>query len=353
MSIEARLQQITDRHAELTSLMSSGTLEGDKFVKISKEYAELEPVVTAIHEFQKAKAEITDLKEMLSDPEMAAIAKEELYELEGKLPKLEQAVKLALIPKEKTDSRNAILEIRAGTGGDEAALFAADLFNMYKGFAAANGWRVEVDSTSENDLGGYKEIICTISGNNVFSKMKYESGGHRVQRVPETESGGRIHTSAATVAVLPEAEEIDVVLRTEDLRIDTFRSQGAGGQHVNTTDSAIRITHIPTGIVAECQDGRSQHKNREKAMIVIRSRILEAEMEKAAAERAGNRKLQVGSGDRSERIRTYNFPQGRVTDHRIGLTLHSLNNVLSGAGLNEITDALISEDNASRLAEFE
>ncbi len=353
MSIDARLQQITDRHAELTSLMSSGELDSDKFVKISKEYAELEPVVKAIHQYQNARKEIADLKGMLSDPEMAAIAKDELYDLEGQLPALEQAVKLSLIPKEKTDSRNAILEIRAGTGGDEAALFAADLFNMYKGFASANGWRVEVDSTSENDLGGYKEIICTISGNNVFSKMKYESGGHRVQRVPETESGGRIHTSAATVAVLPEAEEIDVVLRTEDLRIDTFRSQGAGGQHVNTTDSAIRITHIPTGIVAECQDGRSQHKNREKAMIVIRSRILEAEMEKAATERAGDRKLQVGSGDRSQRIRTYNFPQGRVTDHRIGLTLHNLTGVLAGTGLTEITDALIQEDNASRLAEFD
>ena len=353
MSIEARLQQITDRHAELTSLMSSGELEGDKFVKVSKEYADLEPVVNAIHEFQNTKQEIADLKEMMSDPEMKDIATEELKVLEPKLPDLEQAVKVALIPKEKTDSRNAILEIRAGTGGDEAALFAADLFNMYKGFATANGWRVEVDSTSENDLGGYKEIICTISGNNVFSKMKYESGGHRVQRVPETESGGRIHTSAATVAVLPEAEEVDVEIRNEDLRIDTFRSQGAGGQHVNTTDSAVRIVHIPTGIVSECQDGRSQHKNREKAMSMLRSRILEAEMEKAAAERAGERKLQVGSGDRSQRIRTYNFPQGRVTDHRIGLTLHNLNGVLAGEGLNEITDALIAEDNASRLAEFE
>lgn len=353
MSIEARLQQITDRHAELTSLMSSGELEGDKFVKVSKEYSDLEPVVQAIREYQNAKSEVADLKEMLADPEMKDMAKEELQAIELKLPELEQAVKIALIPKEKTDSRNAILEIRAGTGGDEAALFAADLFNMYKGFAALNGWRVEVDSTSENDLGGYKEIICTISGNNVFSKMKYESGGHRVQRVPETESGGRIHTSAATVAVLPEAEEIDVVLRTEDLRIDTFRSQGAGGQHVNTTDSAIRITHIPTGTVAECQDGRSQHKNREKAMSVLRSRILEAEMEKMAAERAGDRKLQVGSGDRSQRIRTYNFPQGRVTDHRIGLTLHNLTGVLAGTGLSEITDTLISEDNAARLAEFE
>ncbi len=353
MSIEARLQQITDRHAELTSLMSSGELEGDKFVKISKEYADLEPIVQVIHEYQKAKAEAADLQEMLSDPEMKAMAKEELDAIEAKLPELEHAVKIALIPKEKTDSRNAILEIRAGTGGDEAALFAADLFNMYKGFASVNGWRIEVDSFSENDLGGYKEIICTISGNNVFSKMKYESGGHRVQRVPETESGGRIHTSAATVAVLPEAEEVDVDIKTEDLRIDTFRSQGAGGQHVNTTDSAVRITHIPTGVVAESQDGRSQHKNKEKAMSVLRSRILEAEMEKAAAERADDRKLQVGSGDRSQRIRTYNFPQGRVTDHRIGLTLHNLTGVLAGEGLNEITEALITEDNASRLAEFD
>ena len=353
MSIDSKLQQITDRHAELTSMMSSGELDSDKFVEVSKEYAELEPVVGAINDFTSVRQEIADLREMLADPEMAPIAKEELKALEPKLPVLEQAVKIALIPKEKTDSRNAILEIRAGTGGDEAALFASNLFTMYKGFAAANGWKVEVDSTSENDIGGYKEIICTISGNNVFSKMKYESGGHRVQRVPETESGGRIHTSAATVAVLPEAQDVDIDIKPDDLRIDTFRSQGAGGQHVNTTDSAVRITHIPTNTVVECQDGRSQHKNREKAMIVLKSRILENERLKADAERAGDRKLQVGSGDRSERIRTYNYPQGRVTDHRIGLTLHSLNAVLSGEGLGEITDTLIAEDNASRLAEFE
>jgi peptide chain release factor 1 len=353
MSIESRLQQITDRHAELTAMMSSGELDGDKFVEVSKEYSELEPVVEAINTFTSTRAEIADLKEMLSDPEMAEIAKEELKELEPKLPDLEQAVKVALIPKEKTDSRNAILEIRAGTGGDEAALFAANLFGMYKGFATANGWRVEVDSVSENDIGGYKEIVATISGNNVFSKMKYESGGHRVQRVPETESGGRIHTSAATVAVLPEAEDVDVDIRPEDLRIDTFRAQGAGGQHVNTTDSAVRVVHIPTGTVAECQDARSQHKNKAKALIMLKSRILEAQMEKAAAERAGDRKLQVGSGDRSERIRTYNYPQGRVTDHRIGLTLHRLDAVLSGEELGEITNNLIAEDNASRLAEFE
>lgn len=352
MSIESRLLQITDRHAELTSLLSSGTLEGDKFVKISKEFSELEPVVDAINAFQKARKEQADLQEMLADPEMKEMAAAELDILNTKLPALEQAVKIALIPKEKTDARNAILEIRAGTGGDEAALFAADLFNMYKGFAAQNGWRVEVDSMSENDLGGYKEIICTISGNNVFSKMKYESGGHRVQRVPVTESGGRIHTSAATVAVLPEAQDVDVNIRPEDLRIDTFRSQGAGGQHVNTTDSAVRVTHIPTGTVAECQDGRSQHKNKEKAMIMLKSRILENERLKAATERSADRKSQVGSGDRSERIRTYNFPQGRVSDHRINLTLHKLDAVLSGEALGEITEALIAEDNAAKLADF-
>lgn len=353
MSIESRLQQITDRHAELTSLLSSGELVGEKFVQTSKEYAELEPVVEAIRAYESAKREKIDLESMLSDPEMKAMAAEELYALNSKLPDLEQAVKLALIPKEATDSRNAILEIRAGTGGDEAALFASDLFNMYKGFAAQNGWKIEIDNTSENDLGGYKEIIATISGSNVFAKMKYESGGHRVQRVPVTESGGRIHTSAATVAVLPEAHDVDVDIRAEDLRIDTFRSQGAGGQHVNTTDSAIRITHIPTGTVVECQDGRSQHKNREKAMIVLKSRILENERQKAADERSADRKLQVGSGDRSERIRTYNFPQGRVSDHRINLTLHKLDAVLSGEALNEIIDTLISEDNAAKLADFD
>jgi peptide chain release factor 1 len=353
MSLESRLQQITDRHAELTSLMSSGELEGDKFVEISKEYSDLEPVVAAINAFTSAKQEKADLEGMLSDPEMKEIAAEELKEINAKLPDLEQAVKIALIPKEKTDARNAILEIRAGTGGDEAALFAADLFNMYKGYAAKNGWRVEVDSLSENDIGGYKEIIATISGNNVFAKMKFESGGHRVQRIPTTESGGRIHTSAATVAVLPEAQDVDIDIKPDDLRIDTFRSQGAGGQHVNTTDSAVRIVHIPTNTVVECQDGRSQHKNREKAMTILKSRILENERIKAEQERSADRKSQVGSGDRSERIRTYNFPQGRVSDHRINLTLHKLDAVLSGEALNEIVDAIITEDNAAKLADFD
>lgn len=353
MSLLARLQQIKDRHSELTSLMSSGQLEGEKYVEVSKEYSELEPVVEAVNAYEAAIQEQADLQSMLSDPEMKAIAAEELQILNEKVPDLEQAVKLALIPKEKTDARNAILEIRAGTGGDEAALFASDLFTMYKGFASIQGWRIEVDTMSENDLGGYKEIIATISGNNVFSKMKYESGGHRVQRVPVTESGGRIHTSAATVAVLPEAQDVDVNIKPEDLRIDTFRSQGAGGQHVNTTDSAVRIVHLPTNTVVECQDGRSQHKNREKAMTILKSRILENERLKAEAERSAERKGQVGSGDRSERIRTYNFPQGRVSDHRINLTLHKLDAVLSGEALGEITDALITEDNAAKLADFE
>jgi peptide chain release factor 1 len=353
MSLQARLQQITDRHAELTALMSSGELEGEKYVAVSKEYAELEPVVQAVNAYQDAKSEMADLETMLNDPEMKAIATEELQALKIRLPDLEQGVKLALIPKEKTDARNAILEIRAGTGGDEAALFASDLFVMYKGFAAKNGWRVEVDTASENDLGGYKEIIATISGNNVFSKMKFESGGHRVQRIPATESGGRIHTSAATVAVLPEAQDVDIDIKPDDLRIDTFRSQGAGGQHVNTTDSAVRVVHIPTNTVVECQDGRSQHKNREKAMTILKSRILENERQKEAAARSADRKSQVGSGDRSERVRTYNYPQGRVSDHRINMTLHKLDAVLSGESLNEIVDALIAEDNAAKLADFE
>lgn len=353
MSLTGRLQQITDRHAELASLLSSGNLSGDKFIDASREYAELEDVVAAINAFQQAEAEKADLEGLLSDPEMKTMAAEELRVLEGRLPQLEHQVKLALIPREKTDSRNAILEIRAGTGGDEAALFAADLFAMYKGYTTRQGWRIEVMEMSENDLGGYKEIIAMISGNNVFSKMKYESGGHRVQRVPVTESGGRIHTSAATVAVLPEAEDVDIDIRDEDLRIDTYRSQGSGGQHVNTTDSAVRITHIPTGTVVAMQDEKSQHKNKAKAMKILKSRILENERQKADAERAANRKSQVGSGDRSERIRTYNFPQGRVSDHRINLTLHKLDRVLSGEELGEIIDALITEDQAARLADFE
>ena len=352
MSFDAKIQSIRDRHNELAALMASGDLQGDDYVKAAQEYAELEPVVAAVTVYQEALAEQQDLSELLNDPDMKDMAAEELDALKKTLPELEKALQLALLPKDKADDANAILEIRAGTGGDEAALFAADLFAMYKGYAAANGWRVEVMEASENDLGGYKEIIAEITGKGVFAMLKFESGAHRVQRVPVTESGGRIHTSAATVAVMPEAEDLDIEVRDEDLRIDTYRSQGAGGQHVNTTDSAVRITHLPTGTVVAMQDEKSQHKNKAKAMKILKSRILDNERQKADAERAAERKSQVGSGDRSERIRTYNFPQGRVTDHRINLTLHNLSKILSGEDLGEIINALRAEDQAEQLAEL-
>lgn len=352
MSLLEKLATIKSRHEELAALMSAGNLSGDKFAKYSMEYAELDPVVEAINEYEAATTEIKEVEEMLKDPEMKEMATEEKYRLEKRIPELEQQIKLALIPKDEADSKNAILEIRAGTGGDEAALFAADLFTMYKGFAAKMGWKMEVMEASESDIGGYKEIIAQITGNSVFQHLKYESGVHRVQRIPKTESGGRIHTSAATVAVLAEAEEAEVDIRTEDLRIDTYRSQGAGGQHVNTTDSAVRITHIPTGVVVEMQEERSQHKNRAKAMTVLATRIYDMQRQKLADERAQDRKSQVGSGDRSERIRTYNYPQGRVTDHRINLTLYKLDEVVNGECLNEITEALTMEDQAAALAEM-
>lgn len=350
MSLMDKLQPVKARHEELSALMSAGDLSGDEFTKLSMEYGELSPVVEAVEQYEKALIDREDLKEMLNDPEMKEIAEEELKELDIKIPELEGKIKFALIPKEKTDSKNAFLEIRAGTGGDEAALFASNLFEMYKGYAVQCGWKVAIESVSESDIGGYKQIIARITGNDVFMRLKFESGAHRVQRVPKTESGGRIHTSAATVAVMPEAEEVDVDIRPDDLRIDTYRSQGAGGQHVNTTDSAVRITHIPTGVVVEMQEERSQHKNKAKAMTILRSRILEEERQRAADERAADRKSQVGSGDRSERIRTYNFPQGRVTDHRINLTLYKLDEVMAGTALNEIIDALLTEDNADKLA---
>jgi peptide chain release factor 1 len=350
MSLQEKLSSICARHEELAALMSSGDLSGDKFVKLSVEYSELSPVVEAIKAHAQATQEIKDLEDMLSDPEMKEMAQEDKTRLEKEIPALERQIQLALIPKDEADSKNVILEIRAGTGGDEAALFAADLFGMYKAFAAKNGWQMEVMQTSESDIGGYKEIITTINGKNVFARLKYESGVHRVQRVPKTESGGRIHTSAATVAVLPEAEDVDININPADLKIDTYKSQGAGGQHVNTTDSAVRITHIPTGIIVEMQEERSQHKNRDKAMKVLKTRIYDAERQRLANERAHDRKTQVGSGDRSERIRTYNFPQGRVTDHRINLTLHRLAEVLSGEDLDELLDALVTEDHAAALA---
>ncbi len=345
-----RLDQIANRFAELEARMASGTLEGDEFVQASRDYAELEPVAKTAAEVTAMRAEIEGLEEMLADPEMKAMAEEELEALREALPEKERALAVALLPRDRADSKPAMLEIRAGTGGDEAALFAGDLFRMYEKYAAEQGWRVEPVSMSASEVGGFKEIVANVSGSGVFAKLKFESGVHRVQRVPVTESGGRIHTSAATVAVLPEPDEVDVEIDAGDLKIDTYRASGAGGQHVNTTDSAIRITHEPSGIVVTCQDGRSQHKNREKAMQVLRARLYEQQRDAAQGAEAEARKAMVGSGDRSERIRTYNFPQGRVTDHRIGLTLHKLEEVLAGPGLDELVDALIAEDEGKRLA---
>ncbi len=351
MTIPAeRLQQIVNRFAELEARMASGTLEGEEFVQASRDYAELEPVAKLAREVSEARDEIDSLTEMLADPEMKAMAEEELANLRESLPEKERALAIAMLPRDSADAKPAMLEIRAGTGGDEAGLFAGDLYRMYEKFAAEQGWKVEPVSMSASEVGGFKEVVAEIAGTGVFAKLKFESGVHRVQRVPVTESGGRIHTSAATVAVLPEPDEVDVDIDHNDLKIDTYRASGAGGQHVNTTDSAIRITHLPTGLVVTCQDGRSQHKNREKAMQVLRARLYERQRDEAEGEEAAARKAMVGSGDRSERIRTYNFPQGRVTDHRIGLTLHKLDEVLAGPGLGELVDALIAEDEAKRLA---
>ncbi|HBT41493.1 MAG TPA: peptide chain release factor 1 [Rhodospirillaceae bacterium] len=352
MSIPAeRLDQIAHRFAELEARMASGQLEGDAFVQASRDYAELEPVARVAAEVRAAREEIASLEEMLADPEMKAMAEEELAELRQRLPAAERQLAIAMLPRDSADAKPAMLEIRAGTGRDEAALFAGDLYRMYERFAAEQGWKVEPVSMSASEVGGFKEIVANVTGTGVFAKLKFESGVHRVQRVPETESGGRIPTSAATVAVLPEPDEVDVQIDPTDLKIDTYRASGAGGQHVNTTDSAIRITHLPTGLVVTCQDEKSQHKNRAKAMKVLRARLYDQERERQASERAADRKSMVGSGDRSERIRTYNFPQGRVTDHRINLTLHKLDRVMDG-DLDELMDALISEDQASRLAEI-
>ncbi len=350
MSMQEKLKTIKNRHEELAALMSTTGLSGEEFTKLSMEYAELSPVVEAMEELEGAVSEKEDLETMLSDPEMKAMAEEEIRALNARIPELEKQIRLVLIPKDEADKKNAILEIRAGTGGDEAALFAADLCAMYKGYAAKMGWKFDVVEASENDIGGYRDVVAEITGSNVFSKMKFESGAHRVQRVPKTETQGRVHTSAATVAVLPEAEEVDVYIDTKDLRVDTYRAQGAGGQHVNKTDSAVRITHLPTGVVVEMQEARSQHKNRDKAMKVLRTRLYDLQRQQLADERAEDRKSQVGSGDRSERIRTYNFPQGRLTDHRINLTLYKLEEVVSGEALDEVIDALIAEDQASALA---
>lgn len=345
-----RLRQIANRFAELEARMASGQLEGDEFVQASRDYAELEPVAKTAADVKAMREEMASLEAMLDDPEMKAMAEEELTEIREKLPAAERKLAIAMLPKDSADSKPAMLEIRAGTGGDEAALFAGDLYRMYERFASEQGWKVEPVSMNASEVGGFKEIVANVTGTGVFAKLKFESGVHRVQRVPETESGGRIHTSAATVAVLPEPDEVDVQIDQTDLKIDTYRASGAGGQHVNTTDSAVRITHLPSGLVVTCQDERSQQKNRVKAMQVLRARLYETMRDEAQGAEAEARKAMVGSGDRSERIRTYNFPQGRVTDHRIGLTLHKLDEIIAGTGLNELVDALIAEDEAKRLA---
>lgn len=356
MSFDERLDQIVSRHSELSDLMSRGEMtDSDDFVRMSKEFAELDPVVGCIGELRAAQEEAGDLAGLIADPEsddeMKSMAQAEFQELTQRVPEIEKKLQIMLLPRDVADDKNAILEVRAGTGGDEAALFAADLLRMYQRYADKHGWKFDIMSAADTGIGGIKDASVEISGRGVFARLKYESGVHRVQRVPETESGGRIHTSAATVAVLPEAEEVDVQIEDKDLRIDTYRAQGAGGQHVNTTDSAVRITHLPTGIVVQQQDEKSQHKNRAKALKILRARIYDAEREAQASARAEDRKNQVGSGDRSERIRTYNFPQGRVSDHRINLTLHKLEKVLEGEALDEIVDALTSEDQARKLAE--
>jgi peptide chain release factor 1 len=344
-----RLGAILARRDELQNQLASGELAPERFVALSKEYAEVEPVAEVAGKLQRLRNDLIDLQAMLDDPDMREMAEEELVSVREQLPDAERDMALRLLPKDAADDRSAMLEVRAGTGGDEAALFAGDLFRMYQRYAEMQGWKVEVISASESDVGGYKEVVASIVGNGVFAKLKFESGVHRVQRVPATESGGRIHTSAATVAVLPEAEEVDVQIEEKDLRVDIYRSSGPGGQGVNTTDSAIRITHLPTGLVVIQQDERSQHKNRAKAMQVLRTRLYERERELLHAERSGARKSMVGSGDRSERIRTYNFPQGRVTDHRINVTLHRLPEILMGQ-MDELINALMSADQAERLA---
>ena len=346
---EDRLGQILARHDELQALLAEA--QPSEYARLAKEFSDLGPVVAAIESFQSAKRELADLEQLAGDPEMRELAEQEHRELEARLPDLERQVRLLLLPKDVDDEKSAILEIRAGTGGDEAALFAGDLFRMYQRYADLKGWRCEALSLSESDLGGLKEVVAEISGQGVFARLKYEAGVHRVQRVPVTEASGRIHTSAATVAVLPEAEDVDIQVDEKDLRIDVYRASGAGGQHVNRTESAVRITHLPTGLVVAIQDEKSQHKNKAKALKILKARLYEQEREAKASERAANRKGQVGSGDRSERIRTYNFPQNRLTDHRINLTLYKLEQVIGGDALDEVIEPLIHEEQAALLAE--
>ncbi|MGE0062101.1 MAG: peptide chain release factor 1 [Xanthobacteraceae bacterium] len=350
---QQKLSALVNRHALVESQLASG-VTGDEFVSLSREFSDLSPVVDVIKSYRQVTEEIDGLQAMIedasTDAEMRKMAAAELPDLRERAETIEHQLRLALLPKDAMDERNAILEIRAGTGGDEAALFAGDLFRMYERYAASQGWRTEVLSISDGTKGGYKEVVAEISGRGVFAKLKFESGVHRVQRVPDTEASGRIHTSAATVAVLPEVEDVDIHINEADLKIDTMRAQGAGGQHVNKTESAIRITHIPSGIVVLVQEERSQHKNRSKAMAMLRAKLYDAERSKRDAERSADRRGQVGSGDRSERIRTYNFPQGRVTDHRINLTLYKLPAVMEGEALGEMIDALVTEHQAELLA---
>ncbi|SON57309.1 Peptide chain release factor 1 [Hartmannibacter diazotrophicus] len=355
-ALDAKLDGLLDRFAIIERRLADQP-DPKTFVRLSRDYAELEPVVRKVKQYREAQQELADLDGLLddeaTDDDMRELAEAERPDVEARVEDLAQQVRLALLPRDAADDLSAILEVRAGTGGDEAALFAGDLFRMYQRYADLRGWRVEIISTSEGEVGGYKEIIASISGPAVFGRLKFESGVHRVQRVPETESGGRIHTSAATVAVLPEPEDVDVEINDSDLRVDTYRASGSGGQHVNTTDSAIRITHLPTGIAVAVQDERSQHKNRAKAMQMLRARIFDETRQRQQSERAASRKGQVGSGDRSERIRTYNFPQGRVTDHRINLTLYKLPQVMSGEALDEVIDSLHQDHQAKLLAEAE
>ncbi len=356
MDLQHNLEKVATRYLEVRDALSSSTVDPDTFQRLSREFAELTPVAEAVEQLRKRREEAGDLAQMIADPatdpDMRAMAEDEFLVLKEQLPKLEEDIQLLLLPKDAADERSAILEVRAGAGGDEAALFAGELFQMYQRYAQLRGWKFETMETSYTDLGGFRDAVAEINGRGVFARMKFESGVHRVQRVPKTETQGRIHTSTATVAVLPEAEEVDIDIQDKDLRIDVFRSSGPGGQSVNTTDSAVRITHIPTGLVVSQQDEKSQHKNKAKALKILRARLYEAERSKLHEERAATRKGQVGTGDRSERIRTYNFPQGRVTDHRINVTLHKIDKVMSGEALDEIIEPLIRQDQAERLAEL-
>jgi len=352
----AKLERLLDRFSAIESEMASGA-SGAAFVKLSREHAELGPVIETARVYRSAQTQLEETEALIADPatdsDMRSMAEQERADLRAQLTTLDHDLKIQLLPRDAADASSAIVEIRAGTGGDEAALFAGDLVGMYQRYCGLQGWKTEILSLSESDLGGFKEAVLEVQGRGVFAKLKFESGVHRVQRVPATETQGRIHTSAATVAVLPEAEDVDIVILDKDLRIDTYRAQGAGGQHVNKTDSAVRITHLPTNTVVAMQEEKSQHKNKAKAMTMLKAKIFDAERKRVDAERASERKSLVGSGDRSERIRTYNYPQGRVTDHRINLTLYNLARIVSGDELGEIVDALVAQDRADRLAEFE